>query len=229
MNQYQLQVRVKLRPMDEVVHYDGIEGPPEMSILQSAIVADYIFISDMEKAALSAKKRHEFVMEQWNANTTMSIPAQSMSMPVHVDSRNVIKEIYWAVSEVDSQQNNDLFNYSLREIGLQGSSLITQATLLLDNQIRIARLPESYFRLVTTHEYHHRDGNNTSDRNIYCISFASSPELLQPSGLLDGSRYDQIVLQLDFVPSLPPSMVYVLVVTYNVLVLEDNNLTIRFV
>lgn len=229
-NQYTVQIRVKMRNFEDVVTYDGNTPPTEMPLLQASIIADYVFITDQEKAQLLAKPKHEFIIEQWNANNSVSVTANAHTIPCHIDVNNVVKEIFWVLIEEASQENNDWFNYSLRQTGLQGSALMTQASLLLDNAVRVSKLPESFFRMVTKYKYHNHGAEaSRSDRNIYSMSFAVAPELLQPSGMLDASRYDQLTLHLDLAPSVPQAMVYILVVTYNVLVMEDGALTLRFV
>jgi hypothetical protein len=223
---YIVQVRVKFRDFQQMVHYDGPTGPVNMSIMDAGIVAEYIIMTDKEREALKAKRNHEFLIEQFTTENVKGITANSLTVRCNLQMRNPIKELIWFLIEDVSEQNNDWFNYGLRDEDLEGNSLMLSASLYLDSSLRYGKLPESYYRMVAPARFHRHVGMN-HNRNIYCISFSQSPEQLQPSGYLNASRYDSIDLQLELISGCPAGKVYTCAVGYNIMTLEDGVLTMK--
>jgi hypothetical protein len=73
------------------------------------------------------------------------------------------------------------------------TDLFVNAKLQLDGQDRFDSREARYFRLVQPYQRH---TNIPSDRYINVYSFALRPEEQQPSGSLNASRIDNIVLQI---------------------------------
>ena len=96
----------------------------------------------------------------------------------------------------------------------------------MDGQDRFAAREAPYFRLVQPYQRHTAI---PADRFIYVYSLALRPEELQPSGTLNASRIDSIVLQLTVQPgescngniSYGNMSAFVYVVNYNVLRVID--------
>lgn len=223
---YTVQVRVHFRDFQQMVHYDGPNEPTEMSIMDAGIVAEYILMTDKEREALKAKKSHEFLIEQYTTENIKSITQGNLSIKCNLQLRNPIKELIWFLTEEESEQNNDWFNYGLRDEHYEGNSLMTAASLYLDSALRYGRLPESYYRLVSPSRFH-KHPNMKHNRNIYSISFSQSPESLQPSGYLNASRYDSIDLHVELISGCPASKIYTVAVGYNIMTLDDGVVTMK--
>jgi hypothetical protein len=73
------------------------------------------------------------------------------------------------------------------------TDLFINARLQLDGQDRFDARDPRYFRLVQPYQRH---TNIPSDRYINVYSLALRPEELQPSGTLNASRIDALVLQV---------------------------------
>ena len=223
---YVVQVRVKFRDFQEMVHYDGPTGPSDMSLMDAGIVAEYIIMTDKERDALKAKKNHEFLIEQYTTENIKGITANSLTVRCNLQLRNPIKELIWFLIEDQSEQNNDWFNYGLRDEDYQGNALMLSASLYLDSALRYDKLPESYYRMVSPARFHRHAGMKHI-RNIYSISFSQSPEALQPSGYLNASRYDTIDLHINLIPQCPAGKVYTCAIGYNIMTLENGVLTMK--
>jgi hypothetical protein len=71
---------------------------------------------------------------------------------------------------------------------------ITNGQLLLDGKERFAVKPTSYFSLLQM--YKHTTGNAPQIPGVYMYSFALNNDLYQPSGAINGSLFNKVVLRL---------------------------------
>jgi hypothetical protein len=78
---------------------------------------------------------------------------------------------------------------------------ITNGQLLLDGKERFAVKPTSYFSLLQM--YKHTTGNPPQMPGVYMYSFALNNDLYQPSGAINGSMFNKVVLRLSLQQPLP--------------------------
>jgi hypothetical protein len=71
---------------------------------------------------------------------------------------------------------------------------ITNGQLLLDGKERLSVKPTSYFSLIQM--YKHTTGNAPQLPGVYMYSFALNNDLYQPSGAINGSLFNKVVLRL---------------------------------
>ena len=122
---------------------------------------------------------------------------------------------------------NQPFNYTNLTVGELSSqvgyqNLITTALLRLDGYDRFDIRNADYFRLVQPYQHHTVIPANDF---IYSYSFALRPEDSQPTGSMNASRIDTIVLQLEMnttvVPARGPASVRIYALNHNVLRITD--------
>ena len=96
-------------------------------------------------------------------------------------------------------QYHEWFNYSSLATNEQGTrlDLLSTALVQLDGQDRFEQRDAGYFRLVQPWQHHTAV---PSDDFIYLYSFALKPEDQQPSGTLNASRVDTIILSAALTP-----------------------------
>ena len=94
---------------------------------------------------------------------------------------------------------HEWFNYSSTAINETGNrrDLLQDAIIQIDGYDRFDRRDAGYFRLVQPYQHH---TNIPTNSFIYSYSFALRPEDMQPSGSLNASRIDNMVLQVNIVP-----------------------------
>jgi len=208
---------VKLKPFEKVVTYDGYKPPDAYSVLDSGIILDFYILTDEEKTALYKDPTDPptYLIEQWQYQS-FDIHAGTTTNRFTIEFINAIKEIIFVVCETESEDNNDFFNYARRDPAMRGGELVSKIGLAFDGKERIAKLPESRFRTLTVERYH----NYAGIRNIYCIPFSEYPEINQPTGTVNFSRYDNIELVLDFVDALPTSRLHIFGINYNRVIFE---------
>jgi len=78
---------------------------------------------------------------------------------------------------------------------------ITNGNLLLDGKERFAVKPTSYFSLLQM--YKHTTGDAPVLPGVYMYSFALNNDLYQPSGAINGSLFNKVVLRLNLQQPLP--------------------------
>jgi hypothetical protein len=78
---------------------------------------------------------------------------------------------------------------------------LSQGQLLLDGKERFSVKPSSYFSLLQM--YKHTTGDAPLLPGVYMYSFALNNDLYQPSGAINGSLFNKVVLRLTLQQPLP--------------------------
>ena len=81
---------------------------------------------------------------------------------------------------------------------------ITNGQLLLDGKERFALKPTSYFSLLQM--YKHTTGDAPVIPGVYMYSFALNNDLYQPSGAINGSMFNKVILRLNLQQPLPTAV-----------------------
>ena len=214
---------VKLKPFADLVSYDGDVAPVPIPISQSGVLVDYYILSESERKTYKEEEQ-EYLIEEWQ-EMTVEIPMGMTTSRFKIDFNKCVKEFVWALAETAAEFKKDYFKIGRREAAYQGGELLEFISLTFDGKERMEKLPESYYRMVLPEKYHSFAG----DRNIYTLSFSEFPELNQPSGTANFSRYDNVELVLDFIDSVPQCRLHVLGVSYNRLTLSpDGGVQLEF-
>ena len=224
INMQEVKFRIKFREFQQLVVYDGPTPPVNQEILDASLIVDYLILNDRDKANLNIKPSMTYLIEQVRTNVFKEITASSQNCSIHLDYRQPVKEILFVVVPEQGLVNNDYYMFGQRDAPNQGEALIRTAEVLFDGKPRITKQSEKYFRTVTPQKYH----TFTGDRNIYVISFSEAPELNQPSGSVNFSRFDNINLNLEMVENLPACIVYPFAISYNVLTIANGGAKIEF-
>jgi hypothetical protein len=129
-----------------------------------------------------------------------------------------MKEMIWVVNQDRMLEAHEYFNYGsrmLNEYGIPNLDIIRSALLQLDGYDRFEEQSAQYFRLVQPWQRHTAIPNDF----IYVYSFSLAPEASQPQGTCNGSRLNNITLQITMNPSITsrPSGITVYATNYNVL------------
>lgn len=223
LSKQKVQVRIKLRDFHDVVTYDGPLPPNQMSLGNSGLIVDYILLDEPDKERYM-RDELDYIIEQWQTDLVYGVTPNAGIQNFELDFRFAVKEIIWVLVEQNSLDNNDYFNFGSRDPSKIGGEMFTYATILFDGKERCPRMPESYFRLVQPQTYHTRAG----DRNIYVFSFSVSPEINQPSGTANFSRFDKTTLNLELVDGIPAANLFCMAVSYNRLVIKDGMAYVEF-
>jgi hypothetical protein len=218
-----VQLRFNLNPFTQLVNYDGPEvRMDEVNPSDARLLVDYYHLSDDEKLDFLTNDR-QYNYEQYQVQS-FSINANTCNTNIQLSFVNSVKELVFVFREVESEDNNDFFNYGLRGQNRQGEAFFSTVQLYFNGIARTEKLDEKYFRTVTTLASHTNPGN----RNIYVISFAIAPESNQSSGSANVSQLDNISLSFEFVNNLPACKLKVYAISYNVLDIQNRLASVIF-
>lgn len=200
----------KFRPFEECIVFDGITPPNDVTIKNPYILAEYIFMDDIERIKY-AKKDHSYLITQVQTINNESINT-SLQGGIHrcfLPFNHPCSELFFVIREKDSDDNNDWFNFAKRTntILTKLQPFLKSAKLTLDGHERVERTNEFTLRVTNNNRYH----TNTTNKNIYTMSFCNDPEKQYPTGSLNLSLVDQAELILELhsnIQSLPGLFVF---------------------
>lgn len=214
-----IKINFKLRRFDECINYDGDEPDP-VNIIDASIFAEYIFLDDIILQTF-LKERHQYIVDQIQFNGEDGITSGVTNFNSVLKFNNPVKEVVLCAIDKTSILTNNLFNYSRAS---DGQPLILELGMLLDGKRRFENFPEYYYRIVlpdTVHSY-------ISTKHIYSIPFSKKPEDNQPTGSINMSRFNDVVIPLKMNPGNPECVLHVYAVSHNILTIEKGVLKFEF-
>jgi hypothetical protein len=161
---------------------------------ETVLWIDYIFL-DVDERRRFSQSKHEYLIEQVQANGEEKIDKNLESISVNLKFTNPVKEIYWVFQYEDNIAQNQWFNYvNHNEIfNYMCASIMKTAKLQLNGNDRFTEREAEYFTLIQPFQHH---TNIPNSRGIHVYSFALKPEEHQPSGSLNFSRLDSVVMKM---------------------------------
>jgi hypothetical protein len=166
---------------------------------------DYVFLDVPERRRFVSSSL-EYLIDQVQYTPPLAIPANSRTATLNLNFNHPCKEFIWVLQRNVMVSRHEFFNFSslgfyeifkARQNGLNPppnrTDLMINAKIQLDGQDRFDARDPVFFRLVQPYQRH---TTIPSDNYIYVYSFALRPEDQQPSGTLNASRIDSVVLQI---------------------------------
>lgn len=139
----------------------------------------YVYLDRAERDRFAASSFEQLM----NAVQRFSMPMVANSQAhLAINFNHPVIELIWAVRRAKQAEKNNYFNYS----GKWGRDPINHVQLILNGNDRFSRREGRYFRLVVPFQWH----TLIPDNFIYCFSFATEPEKMQPTGSCNFSRID---------------------------------------
>ena len=207
-----VRIIMHLRPFQELWWSTAIPPAPgqpcptiaPVSISRFQMFGDYIYLDADERRRFAANE-HEYLIEQLQIAPVQSIAPGISSLSVPLYFNHCCKEFIWVLQESRMKAAREWFNFSSAlqynggEPGVVLQDLLSSAILRLDGYDRFYVRNAPYFRL--TQAYQHHTNVPTPPTYIYLYSFSLKPEAEQPSGTLNCSKIDDIVMGLNFTPT----------------------------
>ena len=223
MTSQDISLNFYFRDFNEVINYDGTIGTYPVSILESYIYTEYIFL-DESILDIYQNQNFKYVIEQMVYNGDENIPENQTLFQADIYFKNSCKELLFACIDKNNIDNNNYFNYSKR---YNGEALITEASLLLNGKHRFDNfLPEYVFRQYFPNNVHSAIPN----KHMYCIPFSIKPEdATQPTGSINLSRFDSVTLALKLNPGNPECQLHIYGIVHNIVFINNGILTFALV
>lgn len=219
MQQHPVRINVTLAPLQSMFQTAALQnseanpslGPNAGLSVQPAqmdiqLWGDYVFLDVPERRRFVSAPL-EYLIEQVQQTPPLAIPANSRTATLSMNFNHPIKEFIWVFQRNVSIQRHEYFNWSslgfqeiqkAHQFGLpqppKRTDLFVDAKLQLDGQDRFDSRDPVQFRLVQPQQRH---TTIPSDRYIQVQSLALRPEDQQPSGTLNASRINDLILQVN--------------------------------
>jgi hypothetical protein len=154
--------------------------------LRAALETTQVYLDQFERDRFSASN-FDVLITQVQAQ-----PVRVSSDDLNVDLRfnHAVIELIWAVRRACNTASNNWFDYR----GVAGLDPIQSVRMDLNNTPRIPEMEGQWFRQVQPFQFHSVIPNNC----IYCYSFALAPQEMQPSGSLNFSRFETVMMNFKF-------------------------------
>lgn len=227
-----VRINITLRSLQNVFVIDNPGAVPcdvtvrPASITSMNLYGDFVHL-DVEERRKFVSNAHEYLIEQVQYTSYQSIDKTATTVQIPMEFNHPVREIYWCILRDAALNANQYFNYTNLAIGETSTqsgrqNLIDNAILKLDGYDRFDLRNADYFRLVQPYQHH---TVIPIDDYVYSYSFCFRPEDSQPSGSMNASRIDSIVLQLAMnnavSPARGPSAVRIYALNHNVLRVTD--------
>jgi hypothetical protein len=202
-----IRINLTLRPLSELYFTQLLTTPacPTLEVAPAKITdmmlwGDYIYL-DTEERRRFVSSTHEYLIEQVQYTPPIPIASGATSGSLRLEFNHPIRELYWYIQRDAMSRYHEWFNYSSLgtfEVGTR-TDMLLNAVLQLDGFDRFQVRDAGYFRLVQPWQYH---TVIPEEFFLYSYSFSLRPEDVQPSGSMNASRMDSIVLQVNINPTL---------------------------
>jgi hypothetical protein len=219
MQYHPVRINVTLAPIQSMFYTKQLYKTEKIGVAQVAnaglsvqpaqldiqLWGDYVFLDVPERRRFVSSSL-EYLIEQVQYTPPLAIPRNSRNATLSLNFNHPIKEFIWVLQRDVMINRHEYFNWSslgCYEIQMNQvnnlpqppnrTDLMVDGKLQLDGQDRFDARDPTYFRLVQPYQRH---TTIPSDRYIYVYSLALRPEDQQPSGTLNASRIDNLVLQL---------------------------------
>ena len=203
MQYHPIRINLKMRGLADLL-VGGTEAtcggvqPVPAKIVDMRIWGDYVNLDTEERRRFTANM-HEYLIEQIQYTPRVSLAENINMQQVRLEFNHPLREIIWVLQRDIMQNTHEWFNFgstSVQETGLS-RDMLQDAVIQIDGFDRFDARDAGYFRLVQPYQYH---SNIPTKSFIYLYSFALRPEEMQPSGSLNASRIDNMILQLNWRP-----------------------------
>ena len=206
-----IRINLTLRPLNQLFFSQALTTPlcttlqvKPASITDLMLWGDYIYL-DVEERRRFVSSTHEYLIEQVQYTSPIPIAPGATSGSLRFEFNHAVRELFWYVQRDDMTRYHEYFNFSSLgtfEVGTR-KDILLDAVLQLDGFDRFQVRDAGYFRLVQPWQYH---TVVPEESFMYSYSFALRPEDAQPSGSLNASRMDSMVLQVNIEPTLVNSI-----------------------
>ena len=202
-----IRINVTLAPLSNLFYTSALTSPlctnlevKPANITSLMLYGDYIYL-DVDERRRFVSSAHEYLIEQVQYTSIIPSAPGASSGSLRLEFNHPIKELFWYIQRDDMLRYHEFYNYS--SIGIYESGtrtdMLANAVLQLDGYDRFQVRDAGYFRLVQPWQYHTVIPEKLF---LYSYSFALRPEDVQPTGSMNASRMDSIILQININPAL---------------------------
>lgn len=211
---HDVKINVRTRQAEQLIVRSGEANNPATlaqpgDMCDMTLIVNYIFLDAMERR-MFAQQMHEYLMDEVQSASAESRAPGVASMQIRLNFNHPVSEYFWVVQRDAVLQpvpysgagpnagggGNDWFNFSGNYDPTTGivHDPIVSAGVYVNGHERTMEHPAVYYRQVHPREKH----SSKPIGFVYNYSYALHPEELQPSGSMNHSRIDNVILKLVF-------------------------------
>ena len=154
------------------------------------------FFNLVTRVVWSTQRSDKILSNDWDNYTNWDDPHRAPFTTTGTTNNPYSSDIY------STQTQTYLYSSGQLQItSVYPRDAVTQGQILLDGKERFSLKPTSYFSLLQM--YKHTTGNAPDIPGVYMYSFALNNDLYQPSGAINGSMFNKVVLRLTLQQPLP--------------------------
>jgi Major capsid protein N-terminus/Large eukaryotic DNA virus major capsid protein len=201
-----VRINVKLRGLQDLYYTGNINGynPTTFQVQPVTpgenpsflLYGDYVYL-DTEESRRFVSNSHEYLIEQIQYSPLLSFPQSGNYLNCRLEFNNPIRELIWYIQRDVMTTRHEYFNYTtvsnLDPTLFPSQDMLASAIIQVDGQDRFEERNAKYFRLVQPWAHH---TNTPIGLFLYNYSFALRPEEAQPSGSLNASRINSLVINM---------------------------------
>lgn len=193
---HDVKINVKFRKLEEcAIVENGFSLFEKINIVDASIWVDYIYLDSSERKRF-ARASHEYLIEQVQREEFKDVITTNITKELNFV--HPTKELIWTCQanryRINPTENNILLNKSNYTFSKENKgNPILNATLEFNTHTRLDLLDGNYFNYVQPYQNH----SSTPIDGINVYSFAIKPEEQQPSGSVNFSRINFIVMKLN--------------------------------
>jgi len=213
---HDVRINVSFRPAIECyITSDHVPLAVTPVLQNAALFLDYIFLDAPERRMFS-QMNHEYLIEVLQSSGAES--QNNSAVKLKCNFSHPTKELIWVVqadANVVGGANRwvDFTDAGTSGTAYGGNNPMVDAKIMLNTHDRISTRKAAYFNLLQPLFHHTR----IPSTGIYSYSFALEPEKHQPSGSINMSRIEGVMLVMTLSTGTSPVKVYPFAVSYNVL------------
>lgn len=218
----EIKIIINLKQFSECILYDGNIAPLEVDFSYIHLREEVAFLSDEIRQNFAKRETFKYLVEQLKIGTSDVYVSGTTEFLIPVEFIHPVKELYWVLREIESENNNDWFNFAQRVPLWTPIKPLAQTFRLLVNGVnRFEDTDETYFRQNQPWQFH----RNLPMEYIYSYSFSLKPEEINPSGTMNFSKINSTHLYCETAQSyndesLPSFRIMVFSTNYNWLIIK---------
>lgn len=193
-----LEVHITFRPFSELTAITSVQNPP----LIATIITEYVYLSEPEINWFRSN-RIEHIITQYQYQT-FTLPPNFTTGVFKLEFKNPIREMFLVI-QPNGNLSYDYTGNGFRDLTLKFNS---QAALTADATQLGTLEPFRKYQTFPT-------------RDFYMYSFGSNPNSPRPTGHVNFSRMNEVLLTVNTDPYFLARQMRLLVVNYNVLRVEN--------
>lgn len=226
---HEIKITLELREFNQS-WYSGptmTDTPQSLLNINGQLHCDFIYLSNQERKYFATQEQR-YLIEQIQIYDGNGVGRNTVNDNINVFFNHPIKELFWIYKADAISETNDWLNFSKTlnyiETHQEPQEPIKACQWKINGHELMEEKSGSYFRLVNPYRYY----NRIPDNYIYVHSFSMEPHRFQPSGHLNFSMLDSVVLSLTFTDNIPDGSVTIYARNYNILEIKQGQAALLY-